>query len=78
MAPTPPTPSTQTTPNGSIITPSTAHTPTTFNKIMSILAATEPLILAGVSPFIKNTQSQIIVNEEAPGAEALLTLLSEL
>ena len=77
MGNTPTSPTTQSTTTGTIVTPSPTHTPTTFNKIMAILAAAEPLVLAGISPFIKNSQSQIIINQEAPGAQALLTLLSE-
>ena len=42
------------------------------------MAAIEPIILAGASPFIKSPGTQQIVASEAPLAQNLFSLLSQL
>lgn len=49
-----------------------------FDKFMSILAALEPVILAGASPFIKNSTTGNVVAAESPIAQTLLAALSNL
>lgn len=66
------------TATGTTVTPSPAHTPTTFQKIMAVLEALEPVVLAGVSPFIKNAGSQALVAAESPIAQTLLQALAAL
>lgn len=63
------------------VTPIVTSVPTThpsFSKFMAVLAALEPLVLAGASPFIKNQTLQTIVISEAPVAQALFQALSAL
>lgn len=68
MSPTTSTPITTTVP---------ANHPN-FDKFMKVLSALEPLVLAGVSPFVKNASTQQIVVNESPVAQALVNALSEL
>lgn len=49
-----------------------------FSKFMTVLAALEPLILAGTSPFIKNANTQQLVLTEAPLAQTLFAALAQL
>jgi hypothetical protein len=49
-----------------------------FQDFMRILAALEPVILLGVSPFIKNERSQAIVLQEHSVAKNLFDALSQL
>ena len=65
---------------GTEVTPSSqmAQNPTKFQKFMSILVHAEPLIMAGVTPFIKDQQTGHLVASEAPEAQALLEVLGNL
>lgn len=69
-----------TTASGTTVTASStsSHTPSTLNKIALILEAFEPLILAGVSPFVKNGNSINIINSEAPEVQAALAILAQI
>lgn len=49
-----------------------------FDKFIAILQALEPVILLGVSPFIKNPQSQQIALSEHTVAQNLFQALSKL
>lgn len=49
-----------------------------FDKFMAILSALEPVILVGISPFVKNPDSQNIIAHEAPVAKTLFDALSQL
>lgn len=49
-----------------------------LDKLFLILSALEPLLLAGAAPFIKNPNTQAIIQEEAPIAQALSQALSGL
>lgn len=63
------------------VTPIVTAVPTThfnFAKFMAVLAALEPLVIAGVSPFIKNPTTQQIVANETPIAQTLINALSQL
>lgn len=72
--------STATTSTGTTVTlPSTTpHSQSTFSKLMMILEALEPVLLAGASPFIKNPETQQIVATEAPVAANLFAALAAL
>lgn len=67
-----------TTATGTTVNATPVHTPSTLNKIALILEAFEPLILAGVSPFVKNGNSINIINSEAPEVQAALAILAQL
>lgn len=62
----------------SVVTSTVPVTHSKFAAFMGVLAALEPVILAGVSPFIKNEHSQQIVATEAPLAQTLMDALSKL
>ena len=62
------------------VVPSTAlaASPSGFQKFIAVLEALEPVVLAGVAPFIKNPATGAIVASESPIAETLLAALAEL
>ena len=62
------------------VVPSTAlaASPTAFQKFVAVLEALEPVVLAGVAPFIKNPATGAIVASESPIVETLLAALAEL
>lgn len=60
------------------IHPAIASSPTKFQKFMDVLSGLEPVVLAGVSPFVKNPATGAIVAAEAPIAQAFLAALSKL
>jgi hypothetical protein len=66
------------TPVGTFVQPTVAHNQSSFGKFMSVIAALEPLILAGASPFVKNSMTGTIIASEAPLAQTLLQVLSNL
>jgi hypothetical protein len=49
-----------------------------FGKFITVLEALEPVVLAGVSPFVKNPATGAIIAAETPVAQALLEALSAL
>lgn len=63
------------------VTPIVTAIPSThpnFSKFMAVLAALEPVMLAGISPWLKTTNAQTIAVTEAPVAQALFQALSAL
>ena len=58
--------------------PALAASPSGFQKFVGILEALEPVVLAGVAPFIKNPATGAIIEDESPLVQALLTALSKL
>jgi hypothetical protein len=62
------------------VVPSTAlaASPSAFQKFIAVLEALEPVVLAGVAPFIKNPATGAIVASESPIVETLLAALAEL
>lgn len=80
MTPTTSTNVTATTNSGTVVTPSIAltATPNAFQKILAVIEALEPIIVAGVSPFIKDVKTAELINSELPTANALIQALEAL
>lgn len=53
-------------------------THSSFSKYMAVLAALEPLVIAGISPFVKSDSAKNILATEHPLAQTLFEALSEL
>jgi|HubBroStandDraft_5_1064220.scaffolds.fasta_scaffold515670_1 hypothetical protein len=74
-------PKVATTKSGTQVVASTAVTAapeSVFQKIMDVLEALEPVVLSGLSPFIKNAATGAILADEAPVAQALFEALKAL
>lgn len=53
-------------------------THSSFSKYMAVLAALEPLVIAGISPFVKSDNAKNILATEHPLAQTLFEALSQL